>query len=154
VFTDPEAANTAANAKPAIEVSTDFSRCASTCEPYREFIETSLAKGRNAMAIWQDLVDQYGFANHYASVRRFVVKLRGESAPQACAIIRTAPGEEAQVDYGSGPMVRDPDTASAAARAYRTHARLQPQIDPASYVSVECDDLGAAARASLCTAGR
>src|SRR5215831_3321214 len=34
---------------------------ASACEPYREFIEGGLAKGRNAMAIWQDLVDSYGF---------------------------------------------------------------------------------------------
>ena len=27
---------------------------------------------------------------------------------EACGVIETAPGEEAQVDYGSGPMVRDP----------------------------------------------
>src|SRR5262249_39086491 len=27
--------------------------------------------------------------------------------PEACAVIETAPGEEAQVDYGSGPLVRD-----------------------------------------------
>ena len=25
-------------------------------------------------------------------------------------VITTAPGEEGQVDYGEGPMVRDPDT--------------------------------------------
>jgi hypothetical protein len=30
--------------------------------------------------------------------------------PEAAGIILTAPGEEAQVDYGSGPMVRDPQT--------------------------------------------
>jgi hypothetical protein len=28
------------------------------------------------MAIWQDLVDDHGFAAGYASVRRFVVTLR------------------------------------------------------------------------------
>ena len=38
-------------------------------------------------------------------------KLRGKSvAPEARAVIDTAPGEEAQVDYGAGPMVRDPHT--------------------------------------------
>src|SRR5882762_1612404 len=33
---------------------------------------------------------------------------RGTQTPEACAVILTPPGEEAQVDYGSGPMVRDP----------------------------------------------
>ena len=33
-----------------------------------------------------------------------------QSAPEARAVIETAPGEEAQVDYGTGPMVRDPHT--------------------------------------------
>ena len=93
--------------KPAIEVSTDSeaenpprspdcSPSASACEPYREVIEEELAKGRNAMAIWQDLVDCHGFAGRYASVKRFVRKLVGSSAPEARVVIETAPGE----DYG------------------------------------------------------
>jgi transposase len=112
-------------AKPAIEVSTDSagglgpvesdtrpgrSPSASACEPYREFIEAALAKGRNAMAIWQDLVDGHGFSGKYSSVKRFVRKLRGSPTPEARVVIQTAPGEEAQVDYGTGPMVRDPHT--------------------------------------------
>lgn len=108
-------------AKPAIEVSTDSeaekpprhpgrSPSASACEPYREIIEAELAKGRNAMAIWQDLVDGHGFAGRYASVKRFVRKLCGSATPEARVVIDTAPGEEAQVDYGTGPMVRDPAT--------------------------------------------
>jgi len=108
-------------AKPAIEVSTDSaaekplrqpssSSSASACEPLREIIEAELAKGRNAMAIWQDLVDSHGFARRYASVKRFVRKLYGSSAPEAHVVIETAPGEEAQVDYGTGPMVRDPQS--------------------------------------------
>jgi len=114
-----------AHPKPAIEVSTDSghengpadeiptpasTRSASACEPFREFIEAELAKGRNAMAIWQDLVDGHGFGEKYASVKRFVRKLRGSSAPEAHVVIETAPGEEAQVDYGTGPMVRDAQT--------------------------------------------
>jgi transposase len=111
--------------KPAIEVSTDpgaehrppeteprpsRSPSASACEPYREIIESALAKGRNAMAIFQDLVDGHGFAAKYASVKRFVGKLRGSATPEARVVIQTAPGEEAQVDYGTGPMVREPKT--------------------------------------------
>jgi transposase len=83
---------------------------ASACEPYREFIEAQIAKGRNAVAIYQDLVDSHGFTSRYASVKRFVRKLQGASAPEARVVIETEPGEEAQVDYGSGPMVRDPET--------------------------------------------
>jgi hypothetical protein len=37
-------------------VTTDSSEAASACEPYREFIEHGVACGRNAMAIWQELV--------------------------------------------------------------------------------------------------
>jgi transposase len=104
------------DSKPANEVSTDprpvsapgRSPSASACEPFRDFIELSLGKGRNAKAIYQDLVDDYGFTARYASVKRFVRQLRVGSSPEARAVILTPPGEEAQVDYGSGPMVRDP----------------------------------------------
>jgi transposase len=112
--------------KPANEVTTDFgagsagekvvpsgprpgrSPSASACEAYREVIELGLSRGRNAMAIWQDLVDGHGFTAGYQSVKRFLQKLRGTPATEACAVIETPAGEEAQVDYGSGPMVRDP----------------------------------------------
>jgi transposase len=83
---------------------------ASACEVHRELIELWLSRGRNAKAIWQDLVDDHGFTGRYQSVKRFVRQLRGTPAAEACAIIETAPGEEAQVDYGDGPMVRDPDS--------------------------------------------
>src|SRR3974390_1637076 len=82
----------------------------SACTAYREAIELGLSRGRNAMAIWQDLVDEYGFASSYQSVQRFVRKLRGPQTPEARVVIVTAPGQEAQVDYGTGPMVRDPET--------------------------------------------
>jgi hypothetical protein len=62
------------------------------------------------MAIWQDLVDDHGFTARYASVRRFVLTLRGPSSAEARVVITTAPGEEGQVDYGEGPMVRWPAT--------------------------------------------
>jgi transposase len=121
--------NPAKAAKPAIEVATDpaaerppdlprpeaewqpgRSPTSSACEPYREVIELGLSRGRNAMAIWQDLVDDHGFTGRYNSVKRFVRKQRGVTSPEARVVIETAAGEEAQVDYGEGPMVRDPST--------------------------------------------
>ncbi len=83
---------------------------ASACEPHHELIEEALGRGRNAMAIYQDLVSFHGFPAKYASVRRFVRTLTSGTVPEARAVIQTAPGEEAQVDYGDGPMVREPQT--------------------------------------------
>src|SRR5712692_7209121 len=83
---------------------------ASACEPFREVIVEALGRGRNAVAIWQDLVDDQGFRAGYASVKRFVLKLRGSTPAEARVVITTAPGEGDQVDYGEGPMVRDPAT--------------------------------------------
>jgi transposase len=84
---------------------------ASACEPYRAWIEEAVRRGRLARAIWQDLVDDHGFRAGYASVRRFIARLRAEAPrDEAHPVIETAPGEEAQVDYGDGPMVRHPET--------------------------------------------
>ena len=113
VTTDPQAA------KPAnrIEVTTGSddlkpspNPTASTSEPYRELIERALSLGRNAMSVWQELVDQHGFTGSYESVKRYARKLRDAQSPEACGIIETAPGEESQVDYGTGPMVRNAQT--------------------------------------------
>ena len=103
---------------PASQVTTDVERPPrsgsrrpeSPCEPYREAITAALEQGRNAKAIWQDLVDQHGFPRHYESVKRYVRRLRGSVVSLAHPTIVTAPGEEAQVDYGDGPMVRHPET--------------------------------------------
>jgi hypothetical protein len=43
-------------------------------------------------------------------VKRFVRKLTARPAPQAHPVIHTRPGEEGQVDYGEGPMVRHPES--------------------------------------------
>jgi hypothetical protein len=74
---------------------------ASACEPYWEVIELGLGKGRNAKAIWQDLVDDHGFRGAYQSVKRFVSKLRGSRPPEACVVIETPPGE----DYGESRVM-------------------------------------------------
>jgi hypothetical protein len=81
-----------AHPKPAIEVTTDFgvattteaapppSASASACAVHRDAIELGLSRGRNSMAIWQDLVDTRGFAGGYQSVKRLVRKLLGGPA--------------------------------------------------------------------------
>ena len=56
------------------------------------------------------LVDDHGFTAGYSSVKRFLARLRATAPPEARVVITTAPGEEAQVDYGEGPMVRNRET--------------------------------------------
>ena len=73
----------------------------SACEAHREWIETQVHLGRNAMAIYQELVDRHGFARRYNSVKRFCRALRGRE-PEQFDRLEFLPGEEAQVDYGEG----------------------------------------------------
>jgi hypothetical protein len=47
----------------------------SVCEPFREAIELGLSRGRDATAIWQDLVSESGFGGGYQTVKRYVRKL-------------------------------------------------------------------------------
>jgi hypothetical protein len=79
-------------------------------------IEIDLGRRRDAMAIWQDLVPDSGFTSGCRSVRRFVWKVRGTQAPEAWAVIMISPGEESEVEYGTGPIVRDPESGK-----YRPH---------------------------------
>ena len=80
---------------------------ASACEPHRAFIEAQLRLRRNAMAIYQDLVDLHGYAGAYNSVKRFANKLRHRE-PEQFDRLAFLPGEEMQVDYGEGALMRVP----------------------------------------------
>ena len=77
------------------------------CEPYRTWIEAQLKQRRNAMSIYQDLVDQHRFAGAYNSVKRFVRQLRNRE-PEQFDRPSFLPGEEMQVDYGEGGLTRLP----------------------------------------------
>jgi transposase len=112
VSTDSPTSNPATTRVVSTDSAPQRAPSASACEPYRELIVEALDRGRNAMAIWQDLVDDHGFAARYASVRRFVARLRANATPEARVVITTAPGEEGQVDYGDGPMVREATTGN------------------------------------------
>lgn len=96
-----------AGGAPPTEVLTSAAK--SACEPHRDFIASALDMGRNGKAIWQDLVDRHGFGGSYESVKRFVRKLQ-PSTLVAHPRITTEPGQEGQVDYGTGPWVRHPKT--------------------------------------------
>jgi len=93
----------------AMAMTTTAAATASLCEPHRDFIEAQVRLGRNAMAIYQELVDEKGFAGRYNSVKRFVARLRVRE-PEQFDRLSFAPGEEMQVDYGEGAPTLVPGT--------------------------------------------
>ena len=95
--------------RPPTSVAVAAAVTASACEPHRTFIEAQLRLRRNAMAIYQDLVDLHGFTGAYNSVKRFAGKLRHRE-PEQFDRLAFAPGEEMQVDYGEGALTRVPGT--------------------------------------------
>jgi transposase len=75
----------------------------SACEPHRTWIESQVQLGRNAVSIYQDLIECRGFSHGYNSVKRFVAHLRRRE-PERFDVLEYLPGEEAQVDYGQGAL--------------------------------------------------
>jgi transposase len=83
------------------------SHARSACEPHRPWIEQQVGLGRNAVSIYQDLVEQFAFEHRYNSVKRFCRALRKKD-PVQYDRLEFPPGEEAQVDYGLGAPTRNP----------------------------------------------
>jgi transposase len=80
----------------------------SLCEPFRAVIEEKLGQGLTGQRIYQDLVEGHGFGASYSSVRRFLQRL-GQSRPLPFRRLEVLPGEEAQVDFGTGASILRPD---------------------------------------------
>lgn len=77
---------------------------ASQCESYREQIESKLEQGLSIQRILQDLKSDHGFQGSYHSVRRFVLRLV-KKTPLPFRRMETLPGEEVQIDFGTGAPV-------------------------------------------------
>jgi transposase len=98
---------------------------ASLCEPWRQVILDKLEAGLTAQRIYQDLVNEHGFTAKYHSVRRFVFRL-GQGQPLPFRRMECAPGEEAQVDFGSGARIVGPDGKKRHTHVFRivlSHSR-------------------------------
>ena len=127
---DPITDSGGGESKPAIEVIAGFLAkkpgCgpASSCEPYRELIALELERDRNAMGIWQDLVDRHGFAGGYQSVSRFVRNLHGAATPEARAIIETNLGEGVEVYTVEGVPVRVYSAAKTVADCFKFRKKI------------------------------
>jgi transposase len=81
----------------------------SECDAFRDVIIAKIEQGLEAVRIHQDLLVEHGKgAPSYYSVRRFIARLR-EKTPLPFRRMETEAGEEAQVDFGTGALVRMTD---------------------------------------------
>ncbi len=80
----------------------------SECEPWRDIIQSKRNQGLSAQRIFQDLTLEFGFQGSYYTIRRFVRRLEPvQELP--FRRLECEPGDEAQVDFGTGAPVITPD---------------------------------------------
>lgn len=80
----------------------------SRCERWKPAIIAGLDRGLSAKRIHEDLVREHRFGGSYQSVKRFVRRLE-EEAPVPFRRMEFAPGEQLQVDFGTGGWIMEPD---------------------------------------------
>ncbi len=97
---DPDLAAVFAAAKPLNSTHVSLSL------PFQTQVQAWVDQGVCWTTIHQALVDRFGFAGSYSSVRRLGQKLKKQN-PNATCMLDFAPGEAAQVDFGKGPTITD-----------------------------------------------
>jgi transposase len=80
----------------------------SSVEPFRALVVELRTQNTEMMAIWERLKER-GYTGSYSSIRRFVRMLEPKP-PEAYGRVETAPGEEAQVDFGYAGRMFDPQS--------------------------------------------
>lgn len=78
----------------------------SQCEPYHVIITAGMDQDLSIQRIFQDLRTDHGFGGAYDAVKRYVRRHFPE-AQRRLWRMECAPGEEAQVDFGTGAPVID-----------------------------------------------
>lgn len=77
---------------------------ASSCQSWETVIKDWLDRGLSIKRIHQDLQSEHGFKGSYFSVYRFATKLSA-NVPLPHRRMEVEPGEEAQIDFGTGAMI-------------------------------------------------
>jgi transposase len=111
-------------ASPSITVDHDIGR-RSECEPWRKAIQAMCDQGLSAQRIYQDLTTGYNFTGSYYSVRRFVHRLE-PTRELPFRRLECGPGDEAQVDFGTGAPIIGPDGKRRKTHVFRivlSHSR-------------------------------
>ena len=95
----------------------------SKCEAWRDLIQSKCDSGLTAQRIYQDLSTEHGFAGSYYTVRRFV---RGLVPARELPFRRLEcePGDEAQVDFGTGAGSLDPRVIAARLMSFASSCHI------------------------------
>lgn len=96
----------------------------SLVEPYRSRVVELAEAGRIPSQIRRVLRRETDFDGSVGSIKRFLRRL-GTSTPKAYAVLQFEPGEAAQVDFGSGPLLPHPKTG----KLTRTHVFVMTLCD-------------------------
>jgi transposase len=94
-------------------------------EPFRAVIQAKLEQGLSAQRIYQDLAGENGFEGSYYSVQRMVRALKAVR-PLPFRRMECAPGEQAQIDFGTGAPIISPDGKRRCTHVFRivlSHSR-------------------------------
>jgi transposase len=97
----------------------------SECEPLRDVIQSKCDLGLSAQRIYQDLTTEHNFTGSYYSVRRFVHRLE-PTRELPFRRLECGPGDEAQVDFGTGAPIVGPDGKRRKTHVFRivlSHSR-------------------------------
>ncbi len=81
----------------------------SKLEPYKDKVADWFNQGITGTTIHRALVRNYGFEGSYSSVRRYLETLKNQSSKATVKLV-FKPGESAQVDFGKGPDLANPET--------------------------------------------
>lgn len=81
----------------------------SSLESFRPVVSEWLEQGVQGTTIHGALKRNHGDAGSYSSVYRLVRSILSARLPDATVPLLFAPAEAAQVDFGAGPMLADPD---------------------------------------------
>lgn len=78
----------------------------SLIKPYAKEVQSWHASNLSGVVMHQTLVRNHNFKGSYSAVRRYLQSLE-KAHPKVTTILDFAPGEAAQVDFGSGPNIID-----------------------------------------------
>jgi transposase len=97
----------------------------SLCFVHADWILKKVETGLTAQRIYQDLRLENAFTGSYQSVKRYVHKVR-QTDPKLVQRIEVQPGEEVQVDFGTGPTLVGADGKKSKTWVFRvvlSHSR-------------------------------
>ena len=90
----------------------------SKCQAHAQCIRLKREQGLTAQRIYQDLVEEVQFSGSYQAVKRFVQRLNVE-APVPIERMEVQPGEEVQVDFGTGAPILQADGKRRTTHVFR-----------------------------------